>query len=38
MMRTWRVAGSAVGLMRVTRPVKLRPGYPFTVNVTGTPM
>jgi len=37
-MRTWRVVGSAVGLMRVICPTNSRPGYPLTVNTTGTPM
>src|SRR4029077_19139974 len=37
-MRTCRVVGSAVGLMRVIRPTNWRPGYPLTVKFTGTPI
>jgi hypothetical protein len=34
---TCRVVGSATGAMRMMRPVKSRPGYPVTLNVTGAP-
>src|SRR3954467_9559921 len=36
-MRTCRVVGSAVGFTRTIRPTNCRPGYPLTVNTTGTP-
>jgi len=36
-MRTWRVVGSAVGFTRTMCPTNSRPGYPLTVNTTGTP-